>query len=506
MRPVASGLCRGVVVLACGLQLALAASVRAEEVVETPPTQVRPLAGAEVAGVELTAVPGDDHAGSLQPEQDLAQARSVDLGEPVGAPATLSTEVEEMPPVDEAAPAPVAGAQGQAPAPPAAGPAGGERMASPPKATVPRQPKVNRSLVLLGTEVPPATSTRLHWTPINSFEGIAASSPVLVVHGAKPGPALCLTAAVHGDELNGIEIVRRVLYNLDPDKLSGTVIGVPIVNLQGFRRGSRYLPDRRDLNRYFPGDPAGSSAARIAHSFFTEVISHCTVLVDLHTGSFYRANLPQLRANLRDQRVLEFSQGFDGTVVLHSDGAPGTLRQAALAAGIPAVALEAGEPMRLQEREVDHGVRSIQSLLGKMGMVKKVSRWGNPEPVYYQSIWVRADHGGILFSEVDLGKRVRRDDVLGTVTDPITNVRTEILAPYSGRVLGMALNQVVMPGFAAYRIGIESSGEDVVPSYPALSAPATLHTSQLRAAEASREPVAEAAGKLSPSSPLEDSE
>jgi hypothetical protein len=186
-----------------------------------------------------------------------------------------------------------------------------------------------------------------------------------------------------------------------------------------------------------------------------------------------------LRADLRDPDVLELSQGFDGTVVLQSDGAVGTLRQAAVAAGIPAVTMEAGEPLRLQETEVNHGVKSIQALLGKLGMIKKTSFWGQPEPVYYQSAWVRADQGGILFSEVDLGERVKENELLGTVTDPITNVRTEILSPYKGRVLGMALNQVVMPGFAAFRIGILSSEDAVIDTAsPEVEPPSTLHTSQ----------------------------
>ncbi len=315
--------------------------------------------------------------------------------------------------------------------------------------------------ILLGAEVPPGTATRLSWSPSETFEGIAMPTPVLVVNGSKPGPVLCLTAAVHGDELNGIEIVRRVLYNIDADKLAGAVIGVPIVNLQGFRRTSRYLTDRRDLNRFFPGNPYGSSAARIAHSFFNEVISRCSALVDLHTGSFYRTNLPQLRANLNNPDVVELTQGFGATVVLHSDAAIGTLRRSAMDAGIPAVTLEAGEPMRVQEKAVDHGVKGVQTLLNHLKMYKKSSLWGEPEPVYYQSTWVRADRGGILFTRVHLGKRVKKGDLLGTVTDPITNVRAEITSPHNGRVLGMALNQVVMPGFAAFRIGIQKSEQEI---------------------------------------------
>lgn len=314
-------------------------------------------------------------------------------------------------------------------------------------------------LLLLGARVPPGTATRLAWTPRQSFEGIAVPTPVLVVNGAKDGPTLCLTAAIHGDELNGIEIVRRVLYDLDAETLAGAVIGVPIVNLQGFRRGSRYLTDRRDLNRYFPGNAQGSSAARIAHSFFQDVITHCDALVDLHTGSFHRTNLPQLRANLRDPAILAMTHGFGSTVVLQSQGTEGTLRRSASEHGIPAVTLEAGAPMRLEEDSVKQGVMGIETLLGHMKMVKRFRFWGNPEPVYYQSNWVRADQGGILFSSVELGQTVAFGELLGTVTDPITNLRVDIRAPHPGRILGMALNQVVLPGFAAYRIGVQTSEE-----------------------------------------------
>jgi predicted deacylase len=317
----------------------------------------------------------------------------------------------------------------------------------------------SRSLHLLGAEVAPATSTRLAWSPNQSFEGIFSATPVLVVNGAEPGPTVCLTAAVHGDELNGIETVRRVMYTLEPERLRGAVIGVPIVNLQGFHRGSRYLGDRRDLNRHFPGDPHGSSASRIAHSFFQEVIRHCNALVDLHTGSFYRTNLPQLRGDLTNPQVVELTRGFGSTVVLHSAPADGTLREAAVAAGIPAVTLEAGAPMVLSDDNVSHSVKGIKSLLHHLDMVGKFSLWGEPEPVYYNSSWQRAPQGGIVFSAVSLGEHVAVGDLLGTVTNPITNVRTEIRSSYDGRVLGMALNQVVQPGFATHHIGIKAAEE-----------------------------------------------
>lgn len=310
---------------------------------------------------------------------------------------------------------------------------------------------------MLGMEVAPGTSERLSWYATELFEGVPVASPVLVVNGTLAGPTLCLTAAVHGDELNGIEMVRRVMHNLQPDNLSGTVVGVPIVNLQGFRRGSRYLPDRRDLNRFFPGNPNGSSASRIANSFFNEIIAKCDALVDLHTGSFERTNLPQLRADLRNPDVVTLTQGFGATVILHSDPTEGTLRHAATRAGIPTVTLEAGGPMQLELAEVKHGVKGIETLLNTLGMVKKIRMWGDAEPVYYQSTWVRADRGGILLADVALGSTVRPGDLLGTITDPMNNESTKIYSPHSGQIIGMARNQVVMPGFAAFHVGIQTA-------------------------------------------------
>lgn len=325
----------------------------------------------------------------------------------------------------------------------------------------------------LGVEMAPGTTRRLSWKASYGFGELDAPAPVQVAHGAQPGPVLCLTAAIHGDELNGIEIVRRVMQGVDVATLSGTVIGVPIVNIPGFQRGSRYLPDRRDLNRHFPGSAQGSLASRIAADFFDQIIRHCTALVDVHTGSFNRSNLPQLRADLRMPEIVEMTRAFGGVAVLHTEGAGGTLRRAASEAGIPAVTLEAGEPQRLQPREVAQGVKGIETLMSRTKMTPKTFVWRQPQPVFYESRWVRADRGGILFTNVALGDEVAAGDVLGSVTDPLSNVRTEVMAPHSGKILGKALNQFVMPGFAAFRIGIKTSEEEVAKEEPeaAVAAP-----------------------------------
>ncbi len=321
----------------------------------------------------------------------------------------------------------------------------------------PGLPPRKQPFSILGEDVPPGTARTVFWQPAQSFEGLALRTPVNILHGRREGPVLCLTAAVHGDELNGVEIVRRVVDSIDPKQLRGVVIGVPIVNLRGFLRNSRYLPDRRDLNRYFPGSTTGSSASRIAYSLFHTIILRCTHLIDLHTGSFHRSNLPQLRANLNNPEVVKLTQGFGSMAVLHSSGISGSLRNAAIAAGIPAVTVEAGGPMHLDPEAVATGVASIETVLDKMGMIERFRLWGDPQPVYYKSRWVRSDHGGILFSHVELGSRVSKGELLGVVTDPISNARHRIISPVDGRILGMAFNQVVMPGFAAYHVGAVTS-------------------------------------------------
>jgi uncharacterized protein len=315
---------------------------------------------------------------------------------------------------------------------------------------------------LLDSEIPPGTLRRLSWYTSENLAGLTEGIPVLVAHGTSPGPRLCIVAAVHGDELNGIEIVRTLLHELSPAKLSGTVIGVPIVNLYGFRQGSRYLADRRDLNRYFPGRPGGSAASRIAHSFFNSVVINCDYLIDLHTGSFHRTNLPQIRADLNNEGVLHLTKGFGATVVLHGKGVRGSLRAAAVKAGIPALTLEVGEPMRYQPDEVAHGVKGLRSLLNHLGMVSTFRFWREPQPTYYRSSWVRADNEGILRSSIKPGQSVKVGDLLGTIIDPITNARSEIRSPHNGRVLGMSLNQTMMPGYAAYHIGIRKTEEELM--------------------------------------------
>ena len=315
---------------------------------------------------------------------------------------------------------------------------------------------------ILGETITPGEVRRLHWVAGETLYGGSLDTPVYVIHGSKSGLRMCVTAAIHGDELNGVEIVRALINSIRPEELSGTLIGVPIVNLLGFTRGTRYLPDRRDLNRYFPGNARGSSASRIAGSFFEEVIRHCDRLVDLHTGSLSRTNLPQLRADLDNPQVLEFTRQFGSTAVLHSRNVRGNLRSAAVSAGIPAVSFELGEPGSLQQSQIDYGVRALETLMDKLDMIHRRRSWSEPQPVYYSSRWVRVDNGGLLKSAVQIGSRVKRGALLGTIINPLSSETYDISSPYNGRILGMSLNQFMLPGYAAFHIGIASNDAELL--------------------------------------------
>jgi hypothetical protein len=212
----------------------------------------------------------------------------------------------------------------------------------------------------------------------------------------------------------------------------------------------------------FPGNPNGSSASRIAFDFFREVVRRCDAVVDFHTGSFERSNLPQVRGDMRIPAVVDLTRYFGATAVLHTAGARGMLRRAATDEGIPAVTFELGAPIRLEPIEIEHGVTAIETLMNNLGMTASVRMWREPQPIFYESRWVRAISSGMLFADVKLGDRVRAGQRLGRIVNPVNDRSAELVSPVRGRVLGMALNQVVLPGFAAFHIGEEASEAQLI--------------------------------------------
>lgn len=287
------------------------------------------------------------------------------------------------------------------------------------------------------------------------------SVPVEVVRGAQPGPSVWLTAAIHGDEINGVDVIRRVLGKLDCDALRGTVLAVPIVNVFGFNARSRYLPDRRDLNRSFPGSPSGSLASQLARLLMTEIVAHADVGLDLHTGSDHRFNLPQIRANLEDAETLRLAEAFHAPITMHSAVRDGSLRGAATALGKPVLLYEAGEPQRFNGECIKIGVRGVMNVLRALDMLPprtaeaQAKRPDTAEPSIHvpSSAWVRAKRSGIFRPIADLGARVAEGDRLGGIADAFGRNRSSLRAPFDGVVIARANNPLVHRGDGVVHLG-----------------------------------------------------
>jgi predicted deacylase len=264
-----------------------------------------------------------------------------------------------------------------------------------------------------------------------------------------------LSAALHGDEINGVEVVRGVLAEVDPAVLRGTILAVPVVNVFGFVAESRYLPDRRDLNRSFPGSTRGSLAARLAHLFMTEIVARSSCGIDLHTGSDHRSNLPHVRADLGNQDARRLAHAFGTSLVLHGRGPEGSLRAAAADAGVPCIVYEAGEANRFNRQAVQAGVEGIRRTLKALGMIPGLDVKPAPRPLRIDKAkWVRAQQSGIVRLQVDIGDTVRRRQVLGEIADTFGEVQATIRAPAAGIVFGLTRHPLAHRGDAIAHLAV----------------------------------------------------
>lgn len=312
----------------------------------------------------------------------------------------------------------------------------------------------NAPITIGGVVVEPGTRTSIDLDMGRLYSHMPTTMPVQVVCGRKHGPVLFVSAAIHGDELNGVEVLRRLLRLPVLKRLRGTLIGVPIVNLHGFIQSSRYLPDRRDLNRVFPGSERGSLASRVAHLFMNEIVYQSTHGIDLHTGAIHRGNLPQIRANLGDSETERLARAFGTPVILDAAIRDGSLRAAGAERGIPILLYEAGEALRFDEFSIRGGVNGILRVMEALDMLPSSGRKPPPEPhVARSSAWVRAPQSGLFRSRLGLGERVVRDQsVLGVVADPFGEREQEVVAPFSGLIIGRSHLPLVNEGDALYHV------------------------------------------------------
>jgi len=309
------------------------------------------------------------------------------------------------------------------------------------------------TLTIAGHSIAQGESKRIELEMPPLYTSNSMGIPVYVQRGKRPGPTLFVSAAIHGDELNGIEIVGRLIKSKAIQRLRGTLIAVPMVNVYGVLNQSRYLPDRRDLNRSFPGSKKGSLAGRIANLFFKEIVSKCDVGIDLHTGAIHRSNLPQIRANLSDDSVKELAEAFGIPVLLNSDIRDGSLRQAASDAGVKILLYEAGQALRYDELSIRAGVRGIVNVMRHMGMLNKRKRATTYTPfIANQSGWVRATESGFVNHIAQLGDHVYEGDKLASISDPFGDVHDHLISPAEGIVIGKQNIPLAQEGEAIYHI------------------------------------------------------
>ncbi len=329
----------------------------------------------------------------------------------------------------------------------------------------------NDPITIADTEVMPGTSTSINIPIAQLYTGTSVSMPVKVICGRKPGPILFVSAAIHGDELNGVEVIRRLLKSKLLRSIRGTLIAVPVVNVHGFLAQSRYLPDRRDLNRSFPGSSKGSIAARIADTFLREIVSKANYGVDLHTGAINRGNLPQIRANLDDEMTRELAMIFGAPVVLNSSIRDGSLRACAAERGFPLLVYEAGEALRFDEVCIRAGLRGVVKIMRHLDMLPKVKATHPISPVVASSTsWVRASSSGIVSQKVDLGTRVAEGQRLAYLGDPLGESQEIVAAPFDGIVIGSSNLPLAHEGDALFNIAAFKSvakAEDKVEQFAA---------------------------------------
>jgi len=275
-----------------------------------------------------------------------------------------------------------------------------------------------------------------------------------VVRGKRQGPVLFVSAAIHGDEINGVEIIRRVLQHRVLKNIRGTLIAIPIVNVYGFLNHTRYLPDGRDLNRSFPGSAKGSLTGRVAHTFVQEIVSKCTHGIDLHTGARHRSNFPQIRADLDNPEALAMTEAFAVPLAIDAKIRDGSLRECAGDAGIPVILYEAGEALRFEEVYIRAGVKGVINVMRSIGMLPPSrSKKPRPSPVISdQTSWLRAPESGILRTFVPLGAKIEKGQVIAMVADPLGSTETPIVAPENGVVIGRTNLPLVYEGDATFHI------------------------------------------------------
>ncbi len=297
---------------------------------------------------------------------------------------------------------------------------------------------LNGIFELAGTTIDRGERKQLRLQVSTSFVSRPTYIPITVLHGKKPGPVVLITAAIHGDELNGIEIVRQLIYNFDMTELAGTLICVPVVNIYGFQNTSRYLHEEKDLNRFFPGDPASGSSERYASIIYNELVLKSDYVIDLHTASEGRRNLSHVRADMTHPEISRIARAFGTTVILNNKGYDGTLRRAATENGIPTIIFEAGETRKFEKKISERGLNGVLNVLKVLEMIPGEHEKAPVQFEIQESTWVRVDSGGILSISAKPGRLVQKNAEIAINTNPFGVEIESVRAPFRGIIIGVA--------------------------------------------------------------------
>ena len=301
-----------------------------------------------------------------------------------------------------------------------------------------------------GGVVEPGETANVRYTISETYLGEPVRVPVTIVNGGQSGPCVFLSAAAHGDELNGIEVVREVAHEWDHDRLHGTLVCLPVLNVPAFIAQQRYLPILdRDLNRSFPGSPDSTSAKRMAHTLFTNFIQPCDLGLDFHTSTRGRSNMLHVRADMADPEVARLARAFGSPVVIDGEGPEGSLRGEATAGGVPTITIEMGEAHRFQRDLIDDALRGVQSVFAEYGLRESTAvDWPGWRTVIDSSekTWLRSDVGGLVEMHAERGELVGAGEPICTITNPFKEESEPVLAPFTGLLVGVLENPVVYPG------------------------------------------------------------
>lgn len=310
------------------------------------------------------------------------------------------------------------------------------------------------ALTIAGTRIKPGQQATLQVPVARLYTHTPMAMPVHVIHGRREGPRMFVSGAIHGDEIIGTEIIRRLIGMKKIKTLRGTLIAVPVVNVYAFVQHSRYSPDRRDLNRFFPGSEKGSLTSRLADTFMQEIVRGSQYGIDLHAGSNHRANLPQIRAAIVDPETLRLAKAFQVPVVINAATRDGSLRQAAADEGVCSLLYESGEALRFDEVAIRAGLRGVLAVMTAVGMLRaprKPKRSIDPL-IADTTSWVRAPISGILQMTSHLGGKVARNARIGVIADPFGGAEEDLRSPVSGMVIGRLNLPLVHQGDAVIHI------------------------------------------------------